>query len=220
MRFLNIGLGSMGKRRVRNLHYLGHKSIIGFDIRPDRLEEARQLYGIDTVLTLDKVDISSITHVIISTPPDAHMEYASRFHSLGKHVFIEASVVDNGYDDLIPQLTDRSNILAPSCTMRFDPLNVQVHEWLNNGRIGKALYCQHHFGMYLPKWHPYESIHDFYVSKRETGAAREIIPFDLVYLSWFLGYLRIFVPLLLRLVVLMLILMIFMPLFSKLLTVM
>lgn len=187
MKFLNIGLGSMGKRRVRNLHYLGHTNIIGFDIRPDRLEQARQQYGINTVATLDEVDLSSITHVIISTPPDAHIEYANQFHSMGKHVFIEASVVDEGYDTLLTQLTNRSNVLAPSCTMRFDPLNIQVREWLINSRIGKPLYCQHHFGMYLPKWHPYESIHDYYVSKRETGAAREIVPFDLVYLSWFFG---------------------------------
>lgn len=187
MKFLNIGLGSMGKRRLRNLHFLGYHDITGYDIRRDRLDEARGLYKIATVECLEQFDLSEITHVIISTPPDAHMEYASYFHAMGKHVFIEASVVDDGYDHLIPELKHRDNILAPSCTMRFDPLNVQVLGWLKAGRIGRVLYCQHHFGLYLPKWHPYESIHDFYVSKRLTGAAREIVPFDLVYLSWFFG---------------------------------
>lgn len=187
MKFLNIGLGSMGKRRVRNLHYLGYTDITGYDIRPDRLEEAKRLYGISTVTSLNELDLSSFTHVIISTPPDAHMDYAAKYHALGKHVFIEASVVDDGYHALLPHLANRTNILAPSCTMRFDPLNLQTRNWLNEDRIGKPLFCQHHFGMFLPKWHPYESIHDFYVSKRETGAAREIVPFDLVYLSWFFG---------------------------------
>lgn len=187
MKFLNIGLGSMGKRRLRNLHYLGYRDITGYDIRPDRLDEARSLYGVETVDNLDQLDLSDFTHVIISTPPDLHLDYASRFHAMGKHVFIEASVGDDGYDQLLPELVHRDNILAPSCTMRFDPLNVQVLEWLRSGRIGQALYCQHHFGLYLPKWHPYESMHDFYVSKRQTGAAREIVPFDLVYLSWFFG---------------------------------
>jgi len=50
-----------------------------------------------------------------------------------------------------------------------------------------VLYVNHHFGQYLPYWHPYEKITDFYVSNRETGAAREIIPFDFVYLSWLFG---------------------------------
>ncbi|WP_349364645.1 MAG: Gfo/Idh/MocA family oxidoreductase [Roseitalea porphyridii] len=187
MKFLIIGLGSMGKRRLRNLLYLGHRDITGFDIRTDRREEARNIYGIETIAAVDDSDVSDFTHIIISTPPADHIEYASRFHAMGKHVFIEASVVDDGYDALLPALAERGNILAPSCTMRFDPLNIQVRDWLRAGRIGKALLCQHHFGMFLPNWHPYESIDDFYVSKRETGAAREIVPFDLVYLSWFFG---------------------------------
>jgi predicted dehydrogenase len=187
MKFLILGLGSMGKRRIRNLHYLGHKDITGFDVRDDRLNDARKLYEIDIVDSLDGSDFSSFTHVIISTPPDAHIDYATQFYLAGKHVFIEASVVDDGYDDLLPLVACRSNVLAPSCTMRFDPLNVQVRDWLQGYRIGTPLFCQHHFGMYLPKWHPYEPIHDFYVSKRKTGGAREIVPFDLIYLAWFFG---------------------------------
>lgn len=36
MRFLVVGLGSMGKRRIRNLQELGFNKIVGFDIRKDR----------------------------------------------------------------------------------------------------------------------------------------------------------------------------------------
>jgi predicted dehydrogenase len=186
-KFLVIGLGSMGKRRVRCLQFLGHYDIVGYDIRPDRLQEAQTHYGIATIADLDALDLDAITHVIISTPPDAHLGYASQMHAMGKHVFIEASVVDDGYADLAAALPGRPNVLAPSCTMRFDPLNRRVKAWLEEGVIGDALFCQHHFGMYLPKWHPYESISYFYVSKAETGAGREIVPFDLVYLSWFFG---------------------------------
>ena len=39
MKFLVIGLGSMGKRRIRNLKYLKYKEIIGYDIRRERREE-------------------------------------------------------------------------------------------------------------------------------------------------------------------------------------
>ena len=187
MKFLILGLGSMGKRRIRNLHYLGYQDITGFDIRVDRLNDANKLYGIDIVESLEDLDFSSFTHIIISTPPDQHINYATQFYSAGKHVFLEASVVDDGYTDLLTLVASRSNILAPSCTMRFDPINVQVKDWLEGGRIGMPLFCQHHFGMYLPLWHPYESIHEFYVSKRNTGGAREIVPFDLVYLTWFFG---------------------------------
>ena len=177
----------MGKRRIRNLHYLGHHDILAFDIRGDRLLEAKSCYGIATLDSLDSLDWNKITHVIVSTPPDQHADYALEALQKNKHVFIEASVVDDKYEDLIKLSDVSSAILAPSCTMRFDPLNILLKEWLEQKKIGKLLFSQHHFGLYLPKWHPYESIFDFYVSKRNTGAAREIVPFDLVYLSWFLG---------------------------------
>src|SRR3546814_6666101 len=48
MKFLVIGLGSMGKRRVRNLRALGEQCVAGFDPRVDRREEAESKYGIAT----------------------------------------------------------------------------------------------------------------------------------------------------------------------------
>ena len=46
MKVLVIGLGSMGKRRIRNLLKLGYKDIIGFDIRTDRINEVNKKYHI------------------------------------------------------------------------------------------------------------------------------------------------------------------------------
>lgn len=187
MKVLQIGLGSMGKRRVRNLQYLGYHDIIGFDPRKDRISEANRLYGIETVDLLDNVVLDEITHIVISTPPDMHSEYIIWALNNNKHIFIEASVIDDAYPEIIELLKNSRMILAPSCTMRFDPLNVKVKEILESYKLGKPVLAQHHFGQYLPYWHPYESIKDFYVSNRKTGAAREIVPFDLVYISWFLG---------------------------------
>lgn len=187
MKVLQIGLGSMGKRRVRNLQYLGYRDIIGYDIRKDRLEEAKNLYSINVIDNLELIDFNKITHIIVSTPPDKHSEYIQLALNYEKHVFVEASVVDDGYSELMELSKKQNCLLAPSCTMRFDPLNQKVKEVLDSKTLGKNVFLQHHFGLYLPYWHPYESIKDFYVSNRNTGAAREIVPFDLVYISWFIG---------------------------------
>lgn len=187
MKVLQIGLGSMGKRRIRNLQYLGYNNIIGFDLRVDRLKESKELYNIEIVNDIKKIDLEAITHIIVSTPPNMHSEYILWGLENKKHVFVEASVVDDGYDYII-ELSEKTDVvLAPSCTMRFDPLNNKVKEILDSKVLGKNVFLQHHFGLYLPFWHPYESINDFYVSNKETGAAREIVPFDLVYISWFMG---------------------------------
>lgn len=41
--------------------------------------------------------------------------------------------------------------------------------------------------MYLPDWHPWEDYRSYYVGKRATGAAREIVPFELVWLTSIFG---------------------------------
>jgi predicted dehydrogenase len=187
MKVLQIGLGSMGKRRIRNLQYLGYKDILGYDTRQDRLQEAKELYSIDTIDNIDSINFDNITHLVISTPPDKHSEYVLLGLKYNKHVFIEASVTDEQYTQLIETSKNKNCLIAPSCTMRFDPLNVKIKEILNSKILGKNIFLQHHFGLYLPYWHPYESIKDFYVSNKITGAAREIVPFDLVYISWFIG---------------------------------
>ena len=49
MRFLVIGLGSMGKRRIRNLFANDEKDVVGFDVSADRRKEAEEKHGIKTV---------------------------------------------------------------------------------------------------------------------------------------------------------------------------
>ena len=60
MKFLIIGLGSMGKRRARCLKTLKYKQIAGFDLRNDRRDEAEQKYGIKTFDNVEK-DITQKT---------------------------------------------------------------------------------------------------------------------------------------------------------------
>ena len=187
VKILQIGVGSMGKRRIRNLLYLGFTNITCCDKKPERVEEAKKKYGVNTV-DYKNINWKEFSHVIISTPPDQHIQYALEAIKNNLHVFIEASVVDELYDELIllhgekPELT-----LAPSCTMRFDPIISKAKEIIDSGKLGKVVSATHYFGQYLKFWHPYEDIKDFYVSKRETGGAREIVPFDLVYLVWLFG---------------------------------
>lgn len=189
IRALVIGLGSMGKRRVRNLRALGLEEIVGFDIRNDRREEAAQKYGIPVFDSFDLALRESDANVlIVSTPPDLHMHYAHLGFELGLHCFIEASVVDaDGIADLARKVWGTGLVMAPSCTMRYFPGPQKVKELIGAGVIGKVLNVNYQTGQYLPDWHPWERIQDYYVSRRETGAAREIVPFELTWLSELFG---------------------------------
>jgi predicted dehydrogenase len=187
MRFLIIGLGSMGKRRIRNLRALQAGEVIGFDPRADRCEEAGSTYGIQAYTDFDQAMSGDPDALIISTPPDLHMRYAHIAADSGKCFFTEAGVTDGGMTELIGKLAQKTTIGVPSCTMRFFPGPRRIKQLLDQGRIGKPLSFTYHSGQYLPDWHPWEDYRSFYVSKKETGACREIVPFEMVWLIWVFG---------------------------------
>lgn len=189
MNILVIGLGSMGKRRVRNLQSLNYKNIMGFDTREDRRAEAEQKYSIATGSDFEKILEEFKPKVfVISTPPDLHMHYANIAYQNNIDCFIEASVV---HADEIKELNENCKnkdiILAPSCTMRYFPGPAIVRKLIQEGAIGEPLNINYATGQYLPDWHPWEDIKDFYVSNRETGGCREIVPFELTWLNEIFG---------------------------------
>ena len=189
MKFLVIGLGSMGKRRVRNLISLGYQdNIAGYDIEASRREEAKK-YNIKIYDDFEEaIQEYKPDAVMISTPPNMHMEYAYSAVEKGISCFIEASVVDaKKILELSKIIKNKKLVVIPSSTMRYFPAPMKIKELITDGTIGRVLNYNYHTGQYLPDWHPWEEIEDFYVSNPDTGAAREIVPFELTWLNDIFG---------------------------------
>lgn len=185
MKFLVVGLGSMGKRRVRNLQALGYRDIACFDRREDRIAEAVEKYATkpyrDFAAALDDFRPDAL---VISTSPRYHMDYAEVAADRGIPCFIEASVIEaDRILALHRRVAGTGPLMAPSCTMRYFPGPRKVKELIAAGTIGKVLNFNYQTGQWLPDWHPWEDIRDFYVSDPETGGCREIVPFELTWLN-------------------------------------
>ncbi len=187
-----VGLGSMGKRRVRNLLANGipKENIIGVDRRADRIAEAADKYGIATRGEVLPADLAAVSALVISTSPDQHLPYAQLAAEHRKHMFIEASVLADGLPELAAEVEARGLVAFPSCTMRFFAGPRRVAQLIGDGAIGKVLAWQYQSGQYLPDWHPWEPITDFYVSNPPTGGCREIVPFEMVWLEPVFGKVR------------------------------
>lgn len=186
-----IGLGSMGKRRVRNLTRIGLPRVIGFDPREDRRIEAReQTPTLELVSDVNDGYAAAPDAVVISTPPDLHTSYARDAVRHGLPFFTEASVVDDDADRLLEESRQAGVVAAPSCTLRFQPSIKRMKELVDAGRIGTLLAFTHHSGQYLPDWHPWEDYRRFYAGQRRTGACREIVPFEFIWLTWLAGEVR------------------------------
>ncbi|RZU47274.1 putative dehydrogenase [Fluviicoccus keumensis] len=179
--FVVIGLGSMGKRRIRCLQALGMTAIVGVDPREDRCAEAAARYQVPVHASLDAAAVSGPQAWIISVPPDLHHVYLERAASAGIPSFVEASVVDTGMASLLAR-EEAGALIAPSATLCFHPAIRQIRDIVAGGRLGRLSSVSMHSGQYLPDWHTYEAVSDYYVSNRDTGGAREIVPFELTWL--------------------------------------
>jgi len=187
MKVLVVGLGSMGKRRVRNLQALGISDLAGVDARADRRAEAELKYKLRTFSTREAALEENWVAAVISLPPDLHVVAAQACVARRIGFFVEASVVLEGLSELADVVDTTGTVAMPSCTMRYFPGPRRIGEIVQSGQLGRPLFWRYHSGQYLPDWHPWEPISEYYVSRRATGGCREIVPFELTWLTYVFG---------------------------------
>lgn len=188
MKFLVVGLGSMGKRRVRNLQKHGEDDVIGFDVRKDRAEEASKLYSIKSFTDFEKAVKEKPDVLIISCPPDKHLYYAKFAAEHNLHFFSEVNTEEpEKLLELMRKLKGKKIVAAPSCTMRYHPSVAAIKDLVVSGSLGRPLLLTYHSGENLEDWHPWESITDYYVGKKKTGGGRDQIMFELEWIRWLVG---------------------------------
>ena len=190
MRFGVIGLGSMGKRRVRDLKSLGH-DVVGFDVREDRNAEARDLFGIATFPNAQSLLEARPEALVVSTPPDQHpADYETSFGA-GLPFFSEANVLTPRVEWFAERESSSGARGYPSATMRFHGLIGRLRDQLLEIGLRRVWTVQAQYASYLPLWHPWEDYSEFYAGRcRRTGAARETVPFELDWLCWIFGPVR------------------------------
>ncbi len=188
MKFLVIGLGSMGKRRVRNLLKHGEVDVIGFDVREDRAREARRLYGIAAFTDFKKALKEEPDVFIISCPPDKHLQYAH--YALDRSIPFFSEVNTDSVEkmrEMARKAQKVSSLAAPSCTMRYHPCALAIKKLVQSKKLGRPMLMTYHSGENLDDWHPWEKVTDYYVGKKETGGGRDQIAFELEWIRWLLG---------------------------------
>lgn len=191
-KFLIIGGGSMGKRRIRCLEAndvtAGQMRLV--DFREDRRDEVLEKHQ---VAGFECIEDGLAWHpdvVLVSVPGAYHVPACLAALEAGKHVFCEVPLSTNldGIERLVELANDQQLVMAPGCDWAFHPLNQQVRRWLDDSAFGKPLFCHAIQGSYLPDWHPYEDYRNFYASNQTMGGGNlDMIAQDLTLLYWLTG---------------------------------
>ena len=175
MRIVVIGLGSMGKRRVRLIKDMyPDYNIIGIDSRIDRRTEASKLYGIrctDSIYSVDMADCA-----FICTSPLSHNRLIHDCLLRGWNIFTELNLVADGYTENMSLAKDKNKTLFLSSTFFY---REEIRYIRDKVTIDKKWNYSYHIGQYLPDWHPWESYKDFFLGDERTNGCREIMAIEL-----------------------------------------
>ncbi|NIS83315.1 MAG: Gfo/Idh/MocA family oxidoreductase [Anaerolineales bacterium] len=190
MRFLISGLGSIGRRHLRNLITLGQKDIVlhrsgkstlpleeleGFPVEQDLLE----------ALVNQRPDA-----VIVSNPTAHHLEVAIPAAKAGCSILLEKPVSNSldRVEEFRSALVEGGGQVLVGFQFRFHPGLRRIRSLLEAGAIGRPLSARVQWGEYLPAWHPWEDYQLSYSARSDLGGGVLLTlchPFD--YLRWLFG---------------------------------
>ncbi len=182
MKTVVIGLGSMGKRRIRLLKkYDPEMFIIGVDSNNQRQEESHTLYNITTCDSISQAVEAGASCAFVCASPLAHAKIIQECLHLGMNVFSELNVVADGYDAIQQLAKDVNRVLFMSSTFLYRSEIQYIQKRVKD--VGGKFTYFYHVGQYLPDWHPWEKIQDFFVFDKRTNGCREILVRELPWLT-------------------------------------
>lgn len=188
-KILIAGLGSIGRRHLRNLRSLGHTNFVLYRSHHSTLPDA-ELADIPTETDLQAALAHQPAAVIVANPTALHLPVAIAAAQSGCHLFLEKSISHDldGLDKLSTLIEQHQLKVLVGFQFRFHPGLQAVKQLLQSGAIGTPVYAHAHWGEYLPGWHPWEDYRSGYSARSDLGGGVILTlchPLD--YLRWLLG---------------------------------
>lgn len=192
MKILIAGMGSAGRRHLKNLIALGEEDLILYRTGKSTLPED-ELASFDAESDLEKALSCRPDAVVVSNPTALHLQVAIPAVEAGCHLFIEKPISHSfaGVEQLQEMITQRGLIGYVGFQFRFHPGMQLIRQALEQGRIGRPVSAHAHYGEYLPGWHPWEDYRLSYSARSDLGGGVVLTlchPFD--YLRWCFGDVR------------------------------
>lgn len=178
MNIIVIGLGSMGKRRIRLMREHKEVELFGIDSQESRCAEVKEKFGITCYNSIDEAcKVQNIDAAIISTSPLSHASIIKECLEHNLHVFTEINLVQDGYNENIALAKEKGKVLFLSSTFLYRKETQTIIEKVHEAKC--PLNYIYHVGQYLPDWHPWESYNNYFIGNPKTNGCREIMAIDL-----------------------------------------
>ncbi len=189
MKFLIAGLGSIGRRHLRNLITLGEQDIFLYRTYQSTMpDDEFSEFSVETDLS------AALAHrpdaVIVSNPTSLHLDVAIPAAEAGCHLLLEKPVSHDkkNIDQLINAVKRGGGNVLVGFQFRYNSGLHQIANLLADEAIGRPLSARAHWGEYLPAWHPWEDYKNGYSAREDLGGGVTLtLSHPLDYLRWLIG---------------------------------
>lgn len=190
MKVCFFGLGSIGKRHLRNLIKVSSDMGIDIEIHAFRstnkeIEEELKL-NIESFITDEKELANDYDITFITNPTSLHYKTIKLMRSKTKHMFIEKPVFDNIEYDIGKLRLNQNGIYYVARPLVYSNVIRELKKLIENEKIYSIrVICS----SYLPDWRPNVDYRNIYSAKKEFGGGVSI---DLIhewdYLTYLFGF--------------------------------
>jgi len=170
LKFLIAGLGSIGRRHLRNLKALGETDIVFYRTHQSTLPED-ELKGFPVETDIHAALRHQPHAVIVCNPTALHMDVAIPAAQAGCHLLLEKPISNSldRIDVLRAAVLKGGGEVLVGFQFRFHPTLQIAARLIREGAIGRPLYVRAHWGEYLPGWHPSENYKMGYAARKDLG---------------------------------------------------
>ncbi len=185
---LFVGIGSIAKRHIRNLHVVAAKR--GLSLTVDAFRRTKSTLPADGV-NEEYTELSSVPSdydaVFITNPTQQHLETLKQFHEKGKNFFIEKPVVSLAQLGAAKEFELHPNrVYYVACPLRY---NAVIQYIKNHIDPGSVISIRSISSSYLPDWRAGQDYRITYSAHKDMGGGVSI---DLIhewdYLTYLFGW--------------------------------
>ena len=171
MKILVVGAGSIGRRHIKNLNFLGYGDIDVVDIDNENLNFVKtNLETKNTFINLKDALNKDYDVGFILTPPIYHIAMALELAKKEMDLFIEKPLSHSlkNVNELIRLKEKNKIVIMVGYNQRF---NVGLRKLKNyrDKRIGEIYYIRAEVGQYLPDWRRWQDYRKSYTANRDLG---------------------------------------------------
>jgi predicted dehydrogenase len=168
MRHLIIGGGSIGKRHLKNLFFLGENELFCYRRQYDK--EFEQEFHCK-IITSDKEAVKLKPDAIyVCNPTSLHYNGFQLAIKAGSHTFMEKPLIhDELFLNKMIAQDKGGHLFFIGFVLRYHPLLQIIKQKLKEKVIGEIFSARFEFGSYLPNWHPGEKVSQTYAGVRSLG---------------------------------------------------